>query len=318
MKFHFYSNETMLYKNLGMGAIWKFLQQMRNIAPSLGHEIHIGPSKREQTINEYRKKCTGKDHEIPDRHRTILEINDKLVYFDQQDWHTIGADLKKVPDLFDLCIKFQYRDEEGFYDDIPFKVVPYTYFTPNDTSRIPVYRKLRKEVINNRSFKHSVIWSGMTSKTGLKVRQAINKYLISNTKKSKHGRWLLEEYYEHSCYATVGASARGIGDLCHRDIEYLGIGIPFFRKVYNNRTRDRLLPNVHYYTIGGDEVGIDKTLKHFCDYFEPNGELKKFTNEEWDQYCEITNNGIKWFNKNATPEAGLRLLIEILEENGIV
>ena len=316
MKLHFYSNETMLYKDLGMGAMWKYLKQWRDIAPELGHEIIIGPSPRVETTSKYREECVGHDHPIPDRHRTILEVNNKLIYFDQQDYPGIGAKLEEVPDLFDLAIKFQYR--ENNYKKIPFKVVPFTYFTPSDNKMVVSHRKQREEVLQSRKFKYSIMWAGSTGKTGLHVRKAINYRLRTYAKQSIHGRFGIEDYYNHICNSMAGAAARGIGDFCHRDIEFMAIGTPFLRKHFRNQTRDPLIPNVHYYSIGGDEVGIDKTMDHYISYFEHDGEIAQMSNEERDKYCEIIKNGMEWYERNADPKASLKLLITVLEENNMI
>jgi len=315
MNMHFYSNQNMIYKNLSMGAGWKLLLQWKKICEKLGHTIKFGPSPREEEIRKYRLQYVDKEEPIPDRHRTILEINNKLIYFDFQDYSRIGAKLNQVPGLFDLCIKFQYRD--GEYEKTPFKVVPFTYFTPNDFDVLLEHRKTRKRVLATRAFQHSILWAGNTGNTGLRVRAAINKYLIKNTKKSKHGRFGFKEYYQSICDSMVLASGRGIGDFCHRDMECMTIGTPFFRKSFNNRTHNPLKENVHYYTIGGDDVGIDKTMRHFCGFFEPDGELRQFSKEEWDKYQYIIENGINWTIENVQPKNSLKLLVQILEENGI-
>jgi len=102
-----------------------------------------------------------------------------------------------------------------------------------------------------------------------------------------------------------------MGELCHRDIEYLGIGIPFFRKTFKCNFANKLEPNKHYYSIGGDKVGIDKTMEHFCKIFEPNEQIP--VTEELPNYKKIAENGIELYEKNCTRSASLKYLADILE-----
>ncbi len=321
IKLHIYSNDNFRFReNLGLGPMWHVMKQWRDIASDLNIDMHLGPSSRQKKIDEHRRQFTDTDkHGLPDRHRTIMEANDngKLVYYNQQDWPGIGADLDKVPDLFSLGIKLQYR--EGNYDKVPFKVVPFTYISPGHPElNFLDCREMRSKILKKKAFKYSVMWCGNTGKSGLANRKAINEYLCEHSKCSIHGRYHTGKYYQYICESMAGASARGTGEFCHRDIEFMAIGTPFFRKTFKNQTYNPLIPNVHYYSIGGDEVGINKTMKHFVDFFEPNGKMREFTKEEFDQYCEIMNNAQKWFDENAHPRSSLKLLMHILEENNIL
>lgn len=310
----FYGNDNLQYKKgLGIGPMWDLIQTWSQIATDCNVKIESKPE--EQKIAEYRKKCTGKDHPIPHRHRTILEVNKKLIYFDCQDQPEMGADLHLVPDLFDLCIKFQYCPK--LYDKVPFKVSPFTYFCLTEDKVLQKYRKIRSEIRKSREFKSSMLWAG-TTKKGKPNRRAVERYLKKFSHKKVMGLFSIDEYFNHTCETAVGASAKGTGEFCHRDMEFMAIGTPFFRKAFKNTTYDPIISNVHYYTIGGDEVGINKTMEHFLKMFEPNGELKEFSNEEWDKHEEMSNKGMQWYDNNASHEASLKLLLKILEENKIV
>jgi len=315
MKLHFFSNDSMKYKGKPISAMFKLLKQWQEISYSKCN-ITIGPSCKEKRISEHILKHTGKNHSVPERHRTILEVNNtKLVYFDAQDHMALGANMDLVPDLFDLCIKFQHA--KTGYKNTPFPVTPFTYFSPNNNEDFIKRRSLRKETINNRSFKYSIMWAGQTLKTGNKTRHAIKRHL-EKCSKSTVGVSDWESYLDRICNSVIGASTRGIGEFCHRDIEFMAIGTPFFRKTFKTQTCDPLIPNVHYYSIGGDEVGIDKTVNYFVDMFEPDGEIKIFNNDNLGEYQDISNNAMKWYDQNSHPKASLKLLIRILDEYNII
>ena len=298
IKLHFYSNETLYYKSgLGIGPMWAYLKKWRDIAADYDIQIHISSSPKEEEITKYRKQCTGKDHPLPDRHRTILEVNNKLIYFDCQDQILVGADLHLVPNIFELCIKFQYCP--GLYDNVPFKVSPFTYFCLTEDHILAKYRKIRKEIHRNRAFKHSILWAGVT-RPGKQNRRDIHRYLAKHSKKALVGFFESEEYYQHICESVVGVSAKGGGEFCHRDIEFMGIGTPFFRKTFNTEMYHPITPFLHYYAIGGDKIGMNRTMRHFVPYFEPNGELKQFSKNEWKEYEEISEKAMTWYDQNAT------------------
>jgi len=316
IKLHFYANKDLHYKkNLDIGPMWKLIQQWQSISEKKGYKIYIGPSSKEKSFNDYRKKITNKNHPIPHRHRTILDINNKIIYFDCQDQNGMGADLHLVPDLFDLCIKFQYR-KDG-YKNIPFKVSPFTYFCLSNENDLKKYRQIRRNIRKEKLFKSSILWAGSVRK-GRPNRQSVVRNIKSMCKKSVLGKTSsYEKYYQRICETLVGASARGTGEFCHRDIEFMAIGTPFFRKEFNNITYNPLIPKIHYYTIGGDEIGIDKTMQFFINYFEPEGEIRKLSACELKGYNEICELGINWYEQNATIEASFNLLIQILKENNI-
>ncbi len=308
----FYGNDTLGYKKgLSIGPMWRLIKKWSKI----NSNIRIESSHKERAISEYRKKCTGKNHPIPHRHRTILEVNKHLIYFDCMDQPGIGADLHLVSDVFDLCIKFQHC--AGLYDNIPFKVSPFTYFCLTDNDILQEYRKKRFSILESKSFQSSILWAG-TTKKGKPNRRAVERSLNELSDKKVVGTFKIEEYFNHVCNTTIGASAKGTGEFCHRDIEFMAIGTPFFRKTFNNTTYNPLIPNIHYYTIGGDDVGINKTMEHFINYFEPNREIKTFSDQEWNLYKEMSHRITQWYDDNASHEASLKLLFEILEENSII
>lgn len=89
----------------------------------------------------------------------------------------------------------------------------------------------------------------------------------------------------------------GTGDFTHRDIELMSVGNAFVRKRFRNTTINPRIKNVHYYSIGGDEIGIGETMKHFSRYFEPKGKYRVFTDEELDKHRNMSYNARSWWEK---------------------
>ncbi len=320
LKLHFYANEKLFYCYDPVAYFWLFIKQWQEVAPELGIDMIIGPSENAERLSKDYTRQLGRSYMMPSRDNTFIEVNDKhIVFFDAVD------DQKKIEKNYprltegwvDLVLKCQYKPKrEPWYRASPFKVVPFTFFTDGN-KEIYKYRPLRKEIMKKRDFKYSMIWSGRMKMQ--KTRQWGKKFIIEETKKGKADWWKSREaYYEDLIHSMCGVGIKSMGEFTSRDFEYMGIGVPMIRKHYNDITRNPLIPNVHYMSIGGDEAQTGPTLAHYRDYFEPNGELREFSNEEWDQYQEIVHNAMEWWEHNSSPKGSLKLLVEILEEHNLV
>lgn len=162
-----------------------------------------------------------------------------------------------------------------------------------------------------------MFWAGKIN-TNHKQRTVVQNYLKKNMKRATHKRLPYEQYFSEMATTLAGIAVAGTGDFTHRDIELMSVGNAFVRKTFVNQTRDPRIPGIHYYSLGGNEVGINKTIRHFGTYFEPNGEYREFTDEEWRQHCEMSYNARKWWEQNGSPVGTFTLFREILEENNIV
>jgi len=66
-------------------------------------------------------------------------------------------------------------------------------------------------------------------------------------------------YFDDLIKYKVGLSVAGRGELCYRDIEYMGLGIPMLRFNYLSELNPNLIPNFHYIAIDRpDDLLIDR------------------------------------------------------------
>lgn len=245
--------------------------------------------------------------------RTIAKINGKYIFLDGTDRPRMCANSHLVP--FSLVIKFQFNPSHGFYAHAASPVVPFTYeLSIYDMPFIQELRELRNEVIRSKKFTTSLYWAGIF--VNHPTRDCIRS--LNNTKLGSCKKYSYKEYMRAMATTQVGIAVPGCGDFCHRDIEQAAIGTPYLRKTFINATRNPRLPNVHYYTIEKEGIQFGQLLDHYINYFEPNGELRNFTPEEWDMHCEISNNSMKWFDENSSPEGSFKVFCQILEENNII
>ena len=249
-------------------------------------------------------------HPIPARARTLLMVDDKKILLDGQDHNKISSGLSSVlgEQDYDLVVKMQFRPSN--YEDCPIKVVPFTYYTVNHDLCMDRRDKVRE-------FKHSLMWAGTC--TGSPQRQLVKSYLRENGKYAWYNQVGLDKYFDKIVDSVAGMIVQGVGFFCHRDIEFMAVGTPFASKYYENITHNPIIPGYHYYTLGNgwDDISINDLVKYYLNYFEPNGNLRVFTAEEQELHDEIAHNSMQWYDDNASPAASLRLLIEILQINGL-
>jgi hypothetical protein len=66
-------------------------------------------------------------------------------------------------------------------------------------------------------------------------------------------------YFDDLIKYKIGLSVAGRGELCYRDIEYMGLGIPMLRFNYISELNPKLIPNFHYIAIDRpDDLLIDR------------------------------------------------------------
>jgi len=87
------------------------------------------------------------------------------------------------------------------------------------------------------------------------------------------------DYFNEAINHEIGLSIGGVGELCYRDIEYMGMGIPFLRFEFASSLKEPLIPNVHYISVDRPNdlpteqrtcgVGLDRMgLEHHAKLIE--------------------------------------------------
>jgi hypothetical protein len=108
-----------------------------------------------------------------------------------------------------------------------------------------------------------------------------------------------------------GGGGYSCGDLCLRDIEMYGMGIPTIRPRIEVETDDPLIPDVHY-------ISVDCEFDDRCRYIE-NEELSEKIIKRYhevindDKYLkEIASNARNWYIKNASGPNITNTIIRVL------
>lgn len=59
----------------------------------------------------------------------------------------------------------------------------------------------------------------------------------------------IQDYLEMAIRHKIGLSIHGVAEVCHRDLEYMAIGLPMLRLEYMNQLNPPLIPDYHYISI---------------------------------------------------------------------
>lgn len=161
------------------------------------------------------------------------------------------------------------------------KFLPWIYF-PYISDDLKKYYERRVKI---REFKNELFFS--TSAAWYRpILNHISPAILSNVNYIGD----FNSYCNEAIQYKIGLSLGGKGDICYRDVEYLGLGIPFIRFKYNSDLNPPLIPNFHYICVdnfdtskrdkdGGIEQAnlIKKRFlevcnnKNFLDYVSQNG-----------------------------------------------
>jgi hypothetical protein len=116
-----------------------------------------------------------------------------------------------------------------------------------------------------------------------------------------------EEYIEELSRYRLGLSLPGGGDICHRDVEILGMGLPLLRPRFRCAFHNPLIPDVHYLAVEADGWwGCRKRLAEAIEarYREVAGDEALL--------ASVARAGARWFDENVRHPACLELTAGLL------
>jgi hypothetical protein len=124
-----------------------------------------------------------------------------------------------------------------------------------------------------------------------------------------------EDYMELAIQYKVGLSIGAGYEICHRDIEYMAIGLPMLRLEYTSTYNPELIPNYHYISIDRDGFAFDSNKDNIGGEKYIEAYVKKF-NEVKDNYeflDFISTNANQYYKNNCTPSTRLKTMLNLLE-----
>jgi len=210
---------------------------------------------------------------------------------------------------------FHWVERERSVQNID-KVRPWIFLTFKDFD-CDLYREKRKQITSLQD-KLFYLGSGIDGyrKTVLEVE---SQGFLQQT-----GNFEFNDYLEKLITSKIGLSHymdldkytnpfEFPGEMCYRDIEYMSVGLPFIRIEYKDSLHDPLIANQHYISIPREDAYIAyerKKEKGVADlYIKKYLEIKN--NETFLNF--ISQNQIKWFDKNIKSPNKEKLTFDLLE-----
>lgn len=139
-------------------------------------------------------------------------------------------------------------------------------------------------------------------------------YLESSEWYSGTQTYEMMEYLEEVIKHKVGLCIPGAGEICHRDIEYMAMGVPMMKFEYVANLNPPLIPNVHYISIPridnhpflGERSGKQKYADLYIKRFLEVKDDKEFLNF-------ISKNAMEYYDRYLRPSVRVKHIFDLWE-----
>ena len=124
-----------------------------------------------------------------------------------------------------------------------------------------------------------------------------------------------ETYVNELIKFKLGLSVAGRGEMCYRDIEYMGLGVPFIRFEYTTEFFEPLIPNVHYISVDRpddlfDWMKLDRLGEKHHSELITKRYLEVKDDDEFLNF--ISKNAKEYYNKYLSPSSSVDFTIKML------
>lgn len=125
----------------------------------------------------------------------------------------------------------------------------------------------------------------------------------------------MEEYLLKAIKHKVGLALPGAAELCHRDLDYMGIGLPMLRMEYAQEYSPDFIPNYHYIAVDRGDLPKDSNLdlrggpEYRDKYIERYNQVKN----DYEFLDFIAKNALEYYEENCTPNKRVVKMLEKLE-----
>ena len=195
-------------------------------------------------------------------------------------------------------LKAQYRDNY-YSEEVYKKLIPYTYFE-KDPNRFQRERGMFTDVERTEK---PLYFRGQPWGFRVKVLKHLDDVLVPQRKKKLR----MSLYFEECAKFKVGLALPGFGNACHREIEYIGMGIPVIMPVLKTRFHDPLVPGKHYFGIP-----IDTSTASGEQIAQMVREVYYQVIDDNERLAEVAENATEWYERNVLFPNSLELTAELM------
>lgn len=124
-----------------------------------------------------------------------------------------------------------------------------------------------------------------------------------------------ENYIEELANSSVNLSLNGAAEICHRDIEILGVGSALFRFELSTKFSNPLIPDYHYISVPYRDIKVENhSLKSYYDSLSDRlfNRFEEIKNQP-DYIKFVSDNGRRWYQENGTINANIKLLTQLVD-----
>jgi len=195
-------------------------------------------------------------------------------------------------------LKAQYR-MNYYTQEVYDKLNPYTYFE-KDPAR---FQRERNMFTGVERTERSLYFRGQPWGFRVKVLRHLDDVLVPQRKKKLR----MSLYFDECAKYKVGLALPGFGNACHREIEYMGMGIPVIMPVLKTSFHDPLIPGVHYFGVpvntsdSNSEEIADKIRQKYLEIIDDDDKLAK-----------VAHNATEWYERNVLFPNSIELTARIM------
>jgi hypothetical protein len=213
--------------------------------------------------------------------------------------HKVSYVMKEVVHDEDcrLVLKSQYRADHCQQEPHT-KIKPYTYFERDPYDFQPWIHELRQ---TEKQYS-KLYFRGSPHKNRGRIIAHLGD--ISESCDRYMSR---TDYYRDCARARIGLALPGNGNICHREIEYFGMGVPAIMPVLKNSFHDPLIPNVHYIA-----VEANTTRERPAEVAEKIRAVYERYARDDDYLHHIAQNAIQWYDRNVWLPNSIPLTAKLL------
>jgi hypothetical protein len=266
--------ERTMIKIKGVKSNW-FYSQRHLIQKYIQETYSVKTSWETLARKEYKYKFSDKEYSL--EKCTIFENTENGLVFisDPHDHSNHGLYMRDILNIEkDIVHIVKSQFNESKYD-IQEDFTPSCYFPRDLTS----YLSFVDEVRNKRPDKKEdgLFFTGRKWKGRRKILRRLEDIIVSCDKLPP------KEFVMKMNSHKVILSLPGHGNLCHREFEAFGVGVPVLMIKHKNTLYDPLIPDKHYISVN--------------NYKDIKGRYEEVKDDE--EYLEyVSQNAIEWFDNN--------------------